>query len=105
MNYEMTATLAYLEALSIHREELLFNFYKMSREAIDRGYSGDPYSYVVPTAQHDEMAAGLLIDLLIEHGIEVYSADREILVEGMHFDKGSYVIPAAQPYSALLAAM
>jgi hypothetical protein len=105
MNYEMTATLAYLEALSIHREELLFNFYKMSREAIDRGYSGDPYSYVVPTAQHDEMAAGLLIDLLIEHGIEVYSADREILVEGMHFDKGSYVIPAAQPYSAFLLTM
>jgi len=105
MDYEMTATMAYLEGLSIHREEFLFNFYKMSREAIDRGYAGDPYSYVVPKEQHDEMAARRLIDLLIEHGIEVYSTDRDIQVEGMHFEKDSYVIPAAQPYSAFLLTM
>jgi len=105
MDYEMTATMAYLEALSIHREELLYNFYKMSREAIDRGYTGDPYSYVVPKIQHDEMAAHLLIDLLIEHGVEVYRADRHVQVEGMHFSEGSYVIPAAQPYSAFLLTM
>lgn len=105
VEYELIATRAFLEAAAEYRESLLWNFYRMAKEAIDRGASEPPYAFVVPADQHDPVAAALLVDLLLRHGVRVERAGAPLTVGRETYAAGTYVIPAAQPYRAFLLTM
>ncbi|HSF39758.1 MAG TPA: M14 metallopeptidase family protein [Thermoanaerobaculia bacterium] len=105
VEYELIATRAFLEAAAEYRESLLWNFYRMAKEAIDRGASEPPYAFVVPADQHDPVAAALLVDLLLRHGVRVERAGGPFTLGRETYAAGTYVIPAAQPYRAFLLTM
>lgn len=105
VDYELIATRSLLESSSRYRRELLVNFYRMAREAIERGKSEPPNAFVVPPGQHDPVAAARLVELLILHGVEVRRAEAAFTSGLTAFPAGSYVIPAAQPYRAFLLTM
>jgi hypothetical protein len=105
VEYELIATRAFLESAAEYRESLLWNFYRMGREAIERGGSEPPYAFVVPADQHDPAAAALLVDLLLRHGVRVERAGSPFTLGRETYAAGTYVIPAAQPYRAFLLTM
>jgi hypothetical protein len=105
VEYELVATRAFLESASRYRESLLANFYRMAREAIERGSKEPPYAFVLPADQRDPVAAALLVELLLRHGVRVERAEAPFTVGRAAYPAGSYVVPAAQPYRAFLLTM
>ena len=77
----------------------------MARWSIDKGTSEAPYAWIVPPDQHDPVAAGRLVELLIEHGIEVAVASEPLRIGYAVYPPGTTVIPAAQPYRPFLLTM
>ncbi len=105
VDYELVATWALLESASQYREEILANFSTMAREAAAAGASEAPYAWIVDPEQHDPVAAGRLVELLLRHGVRVEVARQPFTVGRTAYPAGTHVVPAAQPYRAFLLTM
>ena len=105
VEYELVATRAFLESASRYRESLLLNVYRMAREAIARGGQEPPYAFIIPAGQRDPVAAALLVELLLKHGVRIERAGSAFTLGRAAYPAGTYVIPAAQPYRAFLLTM
>jgi hypothetical protein len=105
VEYELVATRSFLESGSLYRESILTNFYRMAREAVEAGKAGPPYAWVIPEGQRDPVAAALLVELLLRHGVRVERAAAPVTLGREVYPAGTYVIPAAQPYRAFLLTM
>lgn len=105
MDYELIATRSLLESCSRYREDILETFYRLGREAVERGASEPPYAFLVPPEQHDPVAAARLIELLLRHGVRVHRAEAAFTVGRTQYPAGTYVILSAQPYRAFLLTM
>jgi Zinc carboxypeptidase len=116
IEYEMTANRAVLDAASRYRETLLYNVWRMGKNAIDRGNqdtwtaaphrTGDPHDprlrdprgYIVPSDQPDFLTATKFIDALLKNGIAVQQATEPFVVNGTRYPAGSYVVRTAQAF-------
>jgi hypothetical protein len=105
VEYELIATRAFLESGSRYRESLLTNVYRMARTATARGAQEAPYAFLIPPDQRDPVAAALLVDLLLRHGVRVERAPSAFTLGRAAYPAGTYVIPAAQPYREFLLTM
>jgi len=105
VEYELIATWAAVETSAQYRGEILENFARMGREAAAAGAVASPRAWVIPPEQHDPVAAGELVELMLRHGVRVYAADQPITIGRVTYPAGTHVIPAAQPYHAFLRTM
>ena len=105
VEYELVATWAFTETLAQYREEFLENFARMGRESSLAGARQAPYGWIISPDQHDPVAAGRLIELLLRHGVRVFTADEPLSIGRSTFPVGTHVVPAAQPYRAFLLTM
>jgi hypothetical protein len=105
VEYELIATWALLETSSQYREEILANFARMGRTAVTAGAEDPPYAWILPPEQHDPVAAALLVELLLRHGIRVAVTDGPLVVGRTTYPAGTHVVPADQPYRAFLLTM
>ena len=105
VEYELIATWAAVETSAQYRQEVLENFARMGREAAEAGAQSNPRAWIVSPEQHDPVAAGRFVDLMLRHGVRVYAADAPITVGRTTYPAGTQVIPAAQPYHAFLRTM
>jgi hypothetical protein len=105
VDYEMIATWAAVETSAQYRREILDNFGRMSREAAAAGATASPRAWIVAPEQHDPVAAGKLVELLLRHGVRVFAAEEPLSVGRTTYPAGTHVIPAAQPYHAFLRTM
>ncbi len=105
IDYEMIATWAAVETSAQYRREILENFHRMASEAAAAGAESDARAWIVRPEQHDPVAAGRLVELLLRHGVRVEVAAEEITVGRTTYPPGTHVIPAAQPYHAFLRTM
>ena len=64
-----------------------------------------PAAWIVSPDQHDPVAAGRMVELLLEHGIRIYTSDRPLQLGMTTYPAGTHIIPAAQPYRAFLLTM
>lgn len=117
VEYEMSANRAVLDYAARHREELLFNIYRMGKNAIERGSRDswtpsprvtrarerdpklrDPRSYVIPSDQPDFPTAVKFVDALLKNGIRVERATAPFTVGTHGYPAGSFVLTAAQAF-------
>ncbi len=105
IDYELIATRAFVEELARHREGILGNFRRLNEEAIRKGAEEPPYAFVVPSEQHDPVAAARLVELMLLHGVRVHRATEPLMVGMARYPEGSYVIPSSQPYRAFILTM
>jgi hypothetical protein len=105
VEYELIATRSFLESAAENREGLLTNFWRMAREATERGRTESPHAWIIPADQHDPLMPPFLADLMLRHGVRVQRTDAPIVASRQIFPAGSYVIPAAQPYRQFLLTM
>jgi hypothetical protein len=117
IDYSMTANRAVLDYASRHREELLFNVYRMGRNAIERG-SGDwwtasprvtqsrqrdpalrdPRAYILTADQPDFPTAVRFVEALLKNGIRVLRASAPFTASGRTYPAGSFVVKTAQAF-------
>ncbi len=105
VEYELVATWAFLEACADNRTSILRNLDHMARQSTELGTKEPPYAFIIPPAQHDEVAAARLVDLLLRHGVEVQRAAEPLQVGFAVYPKGTTVVPSAQPYRPFLLTM
>ena len=105
VEYESIATWALVESCSFYREEILRNFHRMAREAIETGRRQAPYAWLIAPDQHDPVAAAKLVDLLLRHGVEVRAARSAFTLGRTTYPEGTQIVDAAQPYRAFLLSM
>ena len=105
VEYELVATWAFFEANAENRASILTNVNKMARWSVDNGTTEPPYAWIIPPDQHDPVATARLVDLLLEHGVEIARTTEELQDGYAVYPAGTTVIPAAQPYRPFLLTM
>ena len=124
IEYSMTANRAVLDAASRHRETLLFNVYRMGKNAIERGSQDswtisssrraqptpaatprdparrDARAYVLPADQPDFLTATRFVEALLKSGIAVHRATAPFRSGSRTYPAGSYVVKTAQAFRA-----
>ncbi len=103
VRYHLVASLGTLDVAQKNREDFLYTFYLMGRDAIQAGESGDPFAYVVALPdQHDPGEALELLTALRRGGIRVERSTSSFEAGGRSYPEGTYVLPAAQAFRAHL---
>jgi hypothetical protein len=103
VRYHLVASLGALDMAQKNRENLLYAFYEMGRDAIRAGEAGDPYAYIISLEeQHDPGEALELVAALRRGGIEVGRATAPFFAGGSAYPAGSYVLRAGQAFRAHL---
>jgi hypothetical protein len=92
MDYERIASDAILETCADRREDFLRNAVVRARAAV--AAFGPDEAYRIPAEQRDPATAARLAALMVEHGVEVFSAAN-----------GDVYIPLAQPYGLFVNEM
>jgi hypothetical protein len=117
VDYSMTANRAVLDYASRHREDLLFNIYRMGKNAIDRGSNDtwtpsprntrsrqrdpklrDARAFILPADQPDFPTAVRFVDALLKNGIRVMQATAPFTVGTRLYPQGSFVVKTAQAF-------
>lgn len=98
VQYEITSTMSILKTASLHREEILTFRNDICRKEVSRGKSIPPYYYVIPGNQADLFELANLVDLMKEHGVDVYRLKEPFTLSGKNFETGDVVIPLAQAF-------
>ena len=123
VEYSLTANRAVLEYASRNRATLLFDVYRMGRNAIERGSrdtwllesaraeasrppeppdrrpaTRDPRGYVLPVDQGDAAAAATFVNALLRAGVVVERATAPFAAAGIRYSAGSYVVKTAQAF-------
>jgi len=105
VDYMLTGTMAVLKIASDRKSDFLHNIYKMGRDAIQAGQSGEPYAYIFSADQWDEGEARNLVNVLLRGGVEIQQATESFNAGGKNFDEGTYLAYAGQAYRPFLMDM
>jgi hypothetical protein len=89
-----------IKTSSKHRREILTFRNDLCRREVKRGLSEPPYYYVMPLKQNDRSELAGIVELLLEHGVEVSRLESDVKAGGKHFSKGDIVVAMSQPYRA-----
>ena len=117
VDYSMTANRAVLDYASRHREELLFNIYRMGRNSIERGSTDtwtpsprvtrsrardpqlrDARAFILPADQPDFPTAVRFVDALLKNGIQVLRATAPFTAGTHTYPSGSFVVKTSQAF-------
>ena len=97
VNYEKALTYSLMETSADYKDELLYNYYLMGKEAVEKGKTGNPFAYIVPCKQNDPVTTSKMIDILMKGGVEVNFTDKAFTIGSITYPAESYVIYLAQP--------
>ncbi|MCZ6778674.1 MAG: M14 family zinc carboxypeptidase [Acidobacteria bacterium] len=97
-NYMQTGVLSILQYTALHGQEMLRDFWRKGRRAIDLGMNGPPYAIAIPEEQSDRGRLAAMINLVRDHGIEVSRTRKSFDAEDWRIPKGSYLVRMDQPY-------
>ncbi|VFU12014.1 conserved exported hypothetical protein [anaerobic digester metagenome] len=114
VNYSQTAALTTALEIANNRETILKNYWVKAKNAVSApgrteiGSTGNityPYGYVIPAVQKDMPDTVLMIQNLLDNGLEIGKANTGFQVEGKSYPAGSYILKMNQPFSRLAFAL
>ena len=73
VEYEISSTMSIIKTASLYREDILEFRNRMCREQVEKGKTEAPYYYIMPEEQHDQGELVNLVNLMKEHGVDVYA--------------------------------
>ncbi len=104
-NYMQSGVLVALKYMADNATEFVENFWIKSNNSLERGRSEAPYAWVIPKEQLRHSGVTGLVNLLMDQGLEIHTADEDITWEDQGEDQaiaeGDYVVRADQPYNTL----
>ena len=98
VDYELILSMSLVKTAHLHKEDFLFNFYKMCKDSIEIRPEGQPFAFIIPKDQHDYPTALKMLDILMFGGIEIYQAKEDFAADGKLYPAGSFVVLLSQPY-------
>jgi hypothetical protein len=98
VQYEVSSTTSIIKTASLYREDILKFRNKMCREQVELGKTEAPYYYILPQEQHDQGELVNLVNLMMEHGVQLYTLESQVVIEDKIYREGDVVIPLAQPF-------
>ena len=87
-----------IKTAGLHKEDLLFNFYQMYKNSIEKVDPGQPYAFVIPAVQRDYPTTLKMLEVLQMGGVEIHQAKADFIAGGRFYNAGSFVVKTAQPY-------
>ena len=105
VDIEIDLTWALLRWASDHSDDLLLNFWRMNRDAIEQGRQEAPFAFVVPCAQHDPGRAKRLVEILRAGGLTVDFVGGDFGFGDQRVVGGAWVVPADQAFRPFLLEM
>jgi hypothetical protein len=105
VDYELTLSLSLIKTASLHREDFLYNFYKMYKNSIEIREKNEPFAFIIPGKQHDYPTMLRMLDILMYGGVEVHQAKEDFVAEDKLYPAGSYVVKMSQPYKPYAQAL
>ncbi|MFO7827551.1 MAG: M14 family metallopeptidase [Bacteroidales bacterium] len=105
VKYEISSTMAYLETAAMHKNEILKFRNELCKKEVEKGKNEPPYYYVFPKNQHDQSELVNLINLLNNHGVNVYELDKDVVMDQTTFKTGDIIVPLAQPFRSFVKEM
>jgi hypothetical protein len=97
-NYMEAGVLSALEYASLHREEMLLDFWVKGNKALQKGRTEAPYAWIFPPDQRDPARLAYLVNQLRQHRIEVHRLTGEARIGARSWPAGTYVVRLDQPY-------
>ncbi|MBN1224977.1 MAG: hypothetical protein JXB23_17135, partial [Candidatus Aminicenantes bacterium] len=98
VDYDLSLSLSLIKTASLHKEDFLYNFYKMCRDSIEKTEEGSPFAFVIPQNQHDYPTTLKMLDVLISGGAEIHKATEDFIADEKVFPADSFVVLLSQPY-------
>lgn len=105
IDLELDLTRGFLRWATERKEDLLLNFWRMNRDAIQRGRAEAPFAFVVPADQVDAGSAHRLARLLHEGGVELQRATAPLAFGDHRVAEGAWVVRADQPFRPFVIEM
>jgi hypothetical protein len=98
VNYQQTGVLAALQYTALHAKDMMRNFWRRGRNAVAKGEKEAPFAVAIPEEQDDRKRLSRMLNLLMEHGIEVQRCSAAFTVQEGSFSAGSFLVRMDQPY-------
>jgi hypothetical protein len=98
VDYELVLSQSLVKAAALNKEDLLFNFYQMYKDSIEKVDRGQPYAFVIPAKQRDYQTMWKMVKILMLGGVEIHQAKADFVAGGRLYGAGSFVVKMAQPY-------
>jgi hypothetical protein len=98
VEYEISSTMSILKTASLHRFDILRFRNDLCKKEVNNGKTQPPFYYILPREQHDPGELVALVNLLKEHGIDVYRLTGPAVVNNCTYKEGDVVVPLAQPF-------
>ena len=98
VQYEITSTMSILKTASNYRQDILLYRNDLCRKEVNNGKTIPPFYYILPINQRDQSQLVSLVNLLKEHGIEVYRLTTPAAIDNRNYAKGDIVVPLSQPF-------
>lgn len=97
VDYELSLTYSLLETSAQYKNELLYNYYLMGKDAVEDGKEGSPFAIIIPKNQNDPVTTSKMIEVLQMGDVEVQFSDAEFKIDNSIYPAESYIIYLAQP--------
>ncbi|MEW5846998.1 MAG: M14 metallopeptidase family protein [Bacteroidota bacterium] len=98
ISLEVESTLSMLQTASKYKERILRFRNDMCKKQVTLGKTTAPYHFILPLNQKDPSELVSLVNLLNEHGVNVYRLMQNITIHNQNFHVGDIVVPLAQPF-------
>jgi len=98
IDYEIATTMSIIKTSAMHDKDILKFRNDIAKSEVLKGQTEAPYYYIMPREQHDASELIHIVNLLMEHGVDVYELGEEFKAEKIIFQAGDIIIPLAQAY-------
>jgi hypothetical protein len=101
-NYMQSGVLVALRYMADNSTQFVENFWIKSNNSLERGRTEAPYAWVIPKEQLRHSGVSDLVNLLMDQGLEVHTANDSLMIEDeKSAAPGDFVIRGDQPYNTL----
>lgn len=101
-NYGQSGVLVALNYTARNREKFVSNFYVKSKRSIEKGKTKAPHAWLISPNQKRPIATANLMNLLLDHGVEVHKASDKTSWGEDTVKAGTYIVRMDQPYRAVI---
>ena len=105
VDYELALSMSLVKTAYLYKEELLYDFYRMGMDAIEKREEGRPFAFVISKEQWDDTTMLRMLDTLMLAGVEIHQAQEDFIADDKFYLSGSFVVLTSQPYGPYLQAL
>lgn len=105
IDLDLDLTWGFLRWASERKADLLLNFWRMNRDAMERGRTEAPFAFVIPADQVDAGSAHRLARILHDGGVELHRAAASLGFGDHRVQPGAWVVRADQPFRPFVVEM